>query len=632
MPLEWVRERQIIFAPLYRAILVSGLPSTIRIMELHPSPATVYQHEKERHSAELQALKKRHSLYGWLRLIAILLTAGLAFYLFTFSLVAGWGVIIMGFALFLVLVSLDTDIAQAIRTTHHLLELNEEELKVLSGDFGHRFDGQEFTPDVHDYAGDLDVFGKASLYQYINRCHSEQGKKQLSEDFLYGVPVAEALERQEAIRELAPLYQWRQLLEVYARQTPVTHRTQKVTEAWLSEEETYFSGWSWKYILPVYSVLTIGSAIAALMGVLPSAVFGGLFLLYFIFSGSLSKRAMSSYMQLNGIVKEVETMRRLIRWIEEREFQSVLLLHLQQSVAADATKAHTQIKALREILNRFDLRLNALVFLFLNSFVLWDVRQMRALNQWRQRNRQQVGKWFSLIAEFEVLNSLSTLHFNQPRWAWPAFSQHQFTFMGQGVGHPLITEERRVVNDFSLQGRAKVALVTGSNMAGKSTFLRSLGVNQLLAQMGAPVCAQKLMVSPVRLMTSMRIADNLAENTSTFYAELKKLKTIIDAIRRKEPVWVLLDEVLRGTNSMDRHIGLKALIRQIVNHQAVSVIATHDVEVAALGGELPGAIENYHFDVQVEGEELYFDYQLKEGVCTSLNASILMKKIGIELE
>ena len=601
-------------------------------MDVHPSPATVYQHEKERHSARLHLLKKRHSLYGWLRLGIILLTAGLAFYLFTFSLLAGWIAIVAGLALFLVLVSRDTDIAREIRTTQNLLELNEEELKVLHGDYGHRYDGQEFIPDVHDYAGDLDVFGKASLYQYINRCHSEQGRRRMADNFLYGVPVSEALERQEAIRELAPLYPWRQRLEVFARQTPVTLRTQKVTEAWLSEEETHFSGRAWNYILPVYSVLTIGSAVATLMGLIHSAVFGGLFLLYFIYSGSLSKRAMPAYVHLNGIVKEVDTIRWLIRWIEEREFKAVPLKRLQHSVAADTTRAHTQIKALGEILNRFDLRLNALVFLFLNSFVLWDVRQMRALNQWRQRNRQQVGNWFALIAEFEVLNSLSTLHFNQPGWSWPAFSPRHFTFMGEGVGHPLIPAEQRVVSDFSLQGTAKVALVTGSNMAGKSTFLRSLGVNQLLAEMGAPVCARKLAVSPVRLMTSMRIADNLAENTSTFYAELKKLKTIIDAVRNREPVWVLLDEVLRGTNSMDRHIGLKALIRQIVNQQAVSVIATHDVEVADLAREMPGAIENYHFDVQVEGEELYFDYQLKEGVCTSLNASILMKKIGIELE
>lgn len=282
-------------------------------------------------------------------------------------------------------------------------------------------------------------------------------------------------------------------------------------------------------------------------------------------------------------------------------------------------------------MNRFDMRYNMLVFIFLNSFLLWDVRQMRALNGWREKNRHRLPRWFDLIGELEVVNSLATLHFNHPAWCWPSLGGNYFTFSGSRLGHPLIPEGQRVTSDFTLSGTPKVALVTGSNMAGKSTFLRSLGVNTVLAQIGAPVCAATLELSPVRLMSSMRIADNLAENTSTFYAELKKLKTIIDVIRTHEAVFVLLDEVLRGTNSLDRHIGSKALVRQIIREGAVAVIATHDVEIAGLEADYPRLLENYHFDVQVEGEELYFDYQLKHGVCQSLNASILMKKIGIEL-
>jgi hypothetical protein len=602
------------------------------MMNRQHSPAATYQQEKERHAAQLDRLKRRHSFYGWLRLGIILLTAGVAFYLFSFSLVGGWAAIVLGVAIFLVLVSGDTDISKEITTIKHLLELNEEELKILADDYLHRIDGSDFAPGEHDYAGDLDILGRASLYQYINRCYSEQGRRRLVDNFLYGLPVAEVQERQQAVEELAFQYQWRQGLEVRARQIPVTLQTEKDTALWLGLKEEHFTGRSWKYIVPLYSVFSLASAVAAIMGLLPAGLFGPLFLGYFIFSGSLSKRALQSYVYLNGIVKEVETIGQLIRWIEEKEFSTPFLQRLQQSVKVESTYAHVQIRELKDILNRFDLRGNALVFIFLNSFLLWDARQMMALNRWREKNRRQVGQWFYLIGEFEVLNSLATLRFNQPGWCWPSFSHSHFTFRGEGIGHPLIPEGRRVTNNLAVSGTGKVALVTGSNMAGKSTFLRSLGVNTLLAQMGAPVCAKRLEVSPVRLMTSMRIADNLAENTSTFYAELKKLKTIIEAIRRQEPVWVVLDEVLRGTNSMDRHIGLKALIRQIINHGAVAVIATHDVEVAALADDLPGSIENYHFDVQVEGEELYFDYKLKEGVCASLNASILMRKIGIELE
>jgi DNA mismatch repair ATPase MutS len=286
---------------------------------------------------------------------------------------------------------------------------------------------------------------------------------------------------------------------------------------------------------------------------------------------------------------------------------------------------------LKSILDRFDMRLNIAGLLLFNPFLLWDVRQMMALNKWRKKNSVYVPAWFTLVAEVEVLGSLAAVHFNQPDWTFPQPAGQHFTLSVTACGHPLIPEAQRVNNDFSIDGKGKIALVTGSNMAGKSTFLRSLGINITLAQLGAPVCARQMKWSPVHLMTSMRIADNLSENTSTFYAELKKLKTIIEAVERKEHVFILLDEILRGTNSYDRHTGSGALIKQFILHEAVAVIATHDVELAQIEKEFPAALENYHFDVQVEGEELYFDYRLKHGVCTSLNASILMKKIGIKL-
>ena len=169
---------------------------------------------------------------------------------------------------------------------------------------------------------------------------------------------------------------------------------------------------------------------------------------------------------------------------------------------------------------------------------------------------------FDLIAKFEVINSLTVLHFNQPAWCLPKFKNEYFSFEGKDLGHPLIMGKQRVVSDFEMNGKGQIALITGSNMAGKSTFLRSLGVNTILAQMGAPACASALQLSPVELICSMRISDNLAENTSTFYAELKKLKTVIDAANQHRPVFILLDEILRGTNSLDRHIGSKALIKQ----------------------------------------------------------------------
>jgi DNA mismatch repair ATPase MutS len=342
---------------------------------------------------------------------------------------------------------------------------------------------------------------------------------------------------------------------------------------------------------------------------------------------------MKLYGNLSRIVGEADTLSNLIYSLEQQVFTSDYLRSIQTKIQPPAGSAGKELKSLKSILGRFDLRLNTVLFLLLNSFLLWDVRQVKSLTAWKAKNRTLVPLWFSAIEEAEVMISLGILHFNQPHFIFPQFKDEYCLVAGSGIGHPLLHAEQRVTSDFSISGRGKIALITGSNMAGKSTFLRSLGVNLVLAQMGAPVCAQTFTLSPMKLMSSMRIADDLSENTSTFYAELKKLKSIIDEVNRQQPLLILLDEILRGTNSLDRHAGTKALIRQLIKQQAVAVLATHDVALAELSDDHSQAMENYHFDVQVANEdELYFDYKLKRGVCQSLNAAILMRKIGIELE
>jgi DNA mismatch repair ATPase MutS len=334
---------------------------------------------------------------------------------------------------------------------------------------------------------------------------------------------------------------------------------------------------------------------------------------------------------LSKIVSEVQTLQQQLKYFEELNCSATLLIDLRENIITKG-KASKSILELKRILDRFDYRLNVLVFFVLNTFLLWDLRQIISLNKWKATNATLVDSWFATIAHLELINSLSTLSYNHPSWVVPTVSESHFTIFATELGHPLINEDKRVNNGFSTEGTAKVSIVTGSNMAGKSTFLRSLGVNLVLAHMGAPVCAASFVFSPVELCSSMRIADNLAENTSTFYAELKKLKGIIEKVRDREKVFILLDEILRGTNSVDKHKGSEALIKQLISEDAVAVIATHDVELGKLESEYQGHISNYYFDVQVEGEELYFDYKIKRGICQSMNASLLMKKIGIMME
>ncbi|MDQ2753649.1 MAG: hypothetical protein M3R72_11570, partial [Bacteroidota bacterium] len=390
-------------------------------------------------------------------------------------------------------------------------------------------------------------------------------------------------------------------------------------------------GWQWLALL--FPVFTIALLFLYITTVVSSSLFWLMVFVCYLIAFFISSKISATYELLSRVSGEIGTLQRFLQTIEEESFVSDKLIHLQQLLQnKKGNTTSIEIKKLHHILNRFDVRLNTFLFFFLNTFLLWDLQQMLALNKWKQANEQNIQEWFTAIAEIEVSNSLATLFFNHPTWCMPLIADAFFTIKGSGIAHPLLPEQNRVDNNFSLEGKGKIAVVTGSNMGGKSTFLRSVGVNTVLALMGAPVCAGHFVVSVVKLMSSMRIADNLSENTSTFYAELKKLKSIIEAVNEQQPILILLDEILRGTNSLDRHTGSVALLKQLIKKQAVAIVATHDVELAALKDEYPQAIHNYHFDVQAAGNELYFDYKLKEGICKSLNASILMKNIGIEIE
>jgi DNA mismatch repair ATPase MutS len=289
------------------------------------------------------------------------------------------------------------------------------------------------------------------------------------------------------------------------------------------------------------------------------------------------------------------------------------------------------LKLLSKLSKKLDYRLNILVGVSLNLFLFWDIHQCLKLEKWKVKYKKNIAGWFDTMAEFEALSSFANLHFNNADWAFPTITDTYFQLESENAGHPLILPQKRINNSFELNSNSKVALITGSNMSGKSTFLRTLGVNIALAMAGSPVCATKFNVSYVKIYSSMRISDSLEDNTSSFYAELKKLAQIIKVVENKEKVFLLLDEILRGTNSNDRHTGSVAIIRQLIKNKASAILATHDLGLSYLESEMPENIDIYNFDVKIEGEELYFDYKINPGICKSLNASILMKKMGIEV-
>jgi DNA mismatch repair ATPase MutS len=355
-----------------------------------------------------------------------------------------------------------------------------------------------------------------------------------------------------------------------------------------------------------------------------------LIFIHFLILHRLKSLVSSAYYNLSGKVGMLNNYSALIKTIESADFRSKKLSELQKLYLFNGRKASDALKELSQVVKNLDIRFHPMYHIPLNLLTFWDIHWLMKAERWKKQHRNQMEQWFASMAEFEALSSFANAFHNNPDWSFPEISE-AFKIEAKEAGHPLILSDKRVPSDFSIDSKGKVMLITGSNMAGKSTFLRTAGVNMVLAMAGSAVCAAHFKVPPVKVFTSMRIADSLEENTSSFYAELKRLNTLIKLVEHEKNVFFLLDEILRGTNSGDRHIGSMALIRQLVRKQSTGMIATHDLELAKLEEEQKGKVENYHFDVQVENEHLYFDYRLHPGVCKSLNASVLMKKMGIEI-
>ncbi len=596
-----------------------------------PLPADTYRQQLTTLEAQLQEAKRRKERISWMRLGVIIFTALVSYQLWIQNISLAFVAALIGIAIFLRLVVLAGRNREAIDQLNSLVHINREELKVLDHQYTQLPDGIQFKPADHAYANDLDIFGRASLYQYINRASTEKGQQTLAQWLLSPAEAGTILERQEAVKELSDKVEWRQTLQAYGQQQPLTSSMQSDIEEWLKEPALLGpkSAWQWlRYVLPA---IILGILVLNLAGFVTNALLYLFIFIFLVISGLISLKIFPYYKKINKLGPQLSTMARSLAWIEKASFQSELLKRLQQSYVFKTGIASRSIRRLQQLLNRFDVRLNPLVFIPLNIFLLWDLQQALNLEKWKAEQEENIARWFQALGEIEALGSLANLSFNQPHWSFPAIAQEHGTFMAKGLGHPLIAASKNIRSDYATIGAGQISLITGSNMAGKSTFLRSVGVNIVLAMMGSPVCAAQLGVSVMQVMSSMRIADNLEESTSTFYAELKKLQGIIQAVNQKEKVFLLLDEILRGTNSLDRHTGSQALLIQLIKQDAVGMLATHDLALASISETYPGNLHNYHFDVQVAGDELYFDYKLKDGVCQSMNASILMQKIGIKL-
>jgi hypothetical protein len=598
-------------------------------------PQEFYSKRKQTLAAAINETSKRYNRIGILRL-AIVLAAAIAAY-FTWG---NWAVVILtiiaGLALFLALVSVSQKLRQQRINLENLASINSEEIKILNGNYAYRPDGLKWEPPHHPYSRDLDIVGHASIFQYIHRTTAEQSDQLLAKWLLQPANEKTILQRQAAAKELSTQPEWRQQLQAHGLTNPLNIPIQDSLAHWLSQPH-HFTNTTWKLVRFILPAVSISMLLLYIFDFIQPGIFWLMVLVFFAASGYVSKLVTPQYLQLSKYITQLETLAQSLQWIETANFSTGQLQQIKSMLDSQTLPASKQVRELKKILDRMDYRLNPLVFVPLNTLLFWDLQQIIQLENWKSQHEDKINDWFSAIAQMEALSSLANLAFNHPSWVFPVIRPHWFKLTCHEAGHPLISPAKSVTNNFAMEGHPQLAFITGSNMAGKSTFLRTIGTNLVLAMAGAPVCASQFETPVLKVMTSMRIADNLEESASTFYAELQKLKSIIEAVKRnsadQEPirVFLLLDEILRGTNSLDRHTGSEALIRQLIKENAVGIIASHDLGLAQLQEEYPGTIHNYHFDVTIIGNELSFDYKLKQGVCQTLNATLLMKKIGIDL-
>jgi hypothetical protein len=600
--------------------------------ESQQSVLLTYQQNIRNHSFSIQKLKKAKRWIAAIRLATVLTGSGLIWYFWPSP-----GIISSVFIIFTVLLILlifrDTDHSNLIAHFERLISVNNHEIDAIQYSLRGYDGGNNFSDPNHDYASDLDLFGESSLFQWINRCHADQSKKLLSDHLKYPLPLSAIRGNQEAAKELAGKWEDCQQFQSTAMANPLTMETERKLERWMAAPSPGYKNPFWKWFPNIYPVIPAGLITVYAFDMITVSTFLLFLVALNIFHYLLGRKIIGEFTMLLNIEPEMDALYKQLHLIEMVAYTSRYIQSLQARLKPDQySSASMSIKDFNSILKKINWRSNLLINALLQLFLFWDLRLFLLLKEWKKKNQNFLNGWFVVIAEMEVAISLASLVRNEPGWCFPELDDQYFHFNAVEIGHPLIPPDKRITNDFMLEGRGKIALVTGSNMAGKSTFLRSLGVNTVLAQMGCPVCARQMKLGVVKLISSMRVADNLAENTSTFYAELKKLHIIIEAVNRKENVLILLDEVLRGTNSTDRHNGSQALVRQLLQNGAVAVMATHDTDLARSEAGADKSVSNYHFEGRIIDDELFFDYKIKNGICESLNATTLLKNIGIQFQ
>ncbi|MCA5004982.1 MutS-related protein [Sphingobacterium bovistauri] len=585
---------------------------------------------------ELQVLEKNINRNSLMRLALILIGAAILFQTFQMNniwvLFAAVFTIVLGFA-YLVLRQSKLEKLRDVKKA--FLRVNENELHVDEHSENMYANGAEFEDGKHAYSSDLDIFGEKSLFLLINRSATVEGTSLLASWLSIPASKSEILARQEASAELSSKREWTQLLQTKL----LFNLGQKVNiktfmTRYMKDESLNFGSSFMRLYVKVAPFLFLAGIFVSLF---VTPIWNYLLLLaivHLIWSMALGGKVSYFSSRIDKIGVTLIAYSDAIRMVEGEKFTTSLNQKLQSELRTGKQEnLSLAFRGLGSLVDKLDARNNILVGAVLNMFLLWDFKQVLAIVDWKKNYEGDVLKAFDIISEFEALISLATLKSNFETWATPVILDNPQSdrISALEINHPLINNKIAVANDYSAHDH-QLALITGSNMAGKSTFLRTIGINAVLAYAGAVVCAKELALPVYWLVSYMRIKDNLNESTSTFKAELDRMKFILEQLEKDGNTYVLIDEMLRGTNSVDKYLGSKAIIRKILAINGKGMVATHDLQLASLEEEYEGLLKNFHFDIQVKDGEMLFDYKLKNGKCTVFNASLLLKGIGVHVQ
>lgn len=609
------------------------MPNSAAFHPLSVAPADVFTDNLAAHATQAQYYGRRHQLVAWVRVVVFAAGALGGYYFFSKDQnLAGLGFVVVLYILFLLVMRWHSRLGYRYHHYRLLGVINQEELARLGGKLTQFDPGARYLDAHHAYAADLDVFGAHSLFQLLSRATSRLGQDHLAGWLLQAAAPAEVLARQAAVAELTPDGVWQQEWQTRGRHFPRQTDDPRRFAAWLQQPD-FFADKAWlkgaMFVLPPLALVSAGLWLAGYSS--------GIFVLFLGVMGGINyyyRIARDDYFEHSDSMYDVlRAYRDQLTLLESREFTAPRLVALQGVVApSGAVPASGLIGQLASIVAYFSVRQSTLAAFFANNLLFWDFFWMWRLEGWKSRLGGKLAPMLDVVAELEALVSLAAYQFANPTYTVPELSTEALEFTAEGLGHPLIFAAERITNDFSTVGAGCTGVVTGSNMSGKTTFLRTVGLNMVLALAGGAVCGRRVRLSSAQVYTAMRTQDNLAESTSSFYAELKRLRLLLELTAAGTPVFYLLDEILKGTNSRDRHRGARALIHQLHQRPASGLISTHDLELGALAAELPGAVTNYSFNSTIEGDEILFDYHLTPGLCRSFNASKLMQLMGIAID